>query len=94
MTDAPQLPDFNTLLLAQATEQTAIREQLPPVCDEHGCRDAYSHRDTCRCRCDGAGHGIAWRDQAAQGRAQMSARITRAGGVFATLPAAPADDEW
>lgn len=60
-------------------------------CDEFACRTANTHRDTCRCACQGDGHGRRFMATYDAGRARLADRIVRQGGVFANLPTS--DDE-
>lgn len=61
------------------------------VCTNAACVDATTHRDLCECtHCDGEGHGLAHMALYNTGRANMAARIDRAGGVFNMLRTAGA----
>lgn len=76
---------------------TATIALTPPAlaieCDEFACRTANTHRDTCRCACQGDGHGVRFMATYDAGRARMADRIVRQGGVFANLPASD-DEAW
>lgn len=82
--------DLRETFRVQATQHTAVRTahfELDIECDERGCREAYSHRDSCSCRCQGEGHGLRYRAEAARSAAAIVARDLRAGGAVARLVA-------
>lgn len=77
------------LVVADAERITA--DAAPAACTEDRCQDATSHEDTCRCSCDGAGHGINHR--AAIQAAQASLRARTVNGFTPGMLAAIDDDE-
>lgn len=69
---------------------------LPDVCDEHNCREATTHPITCRCSCQGAGHGVRARVLGARAAAAFRARSdVRPDGLTSAMLAGPdPDEEW
>jgi hypothetical protein len=66
---------------------------LPDICDEVNCRLATSHPDTCRCACQGDGHGIRAQVDRAIGAITFQARRDVTGGFTRAMVTATADED-
>lgn len=66
---------------------------LPDICDEHNCRLATSHPETCRCACQGDGHGISAQVERAIAASRFQSRRDVTSGFTRAMVAAIADED-
>ena len=66
------------------------------VCTNTACTHANTSRELCTCTAceNGAGHGIAYRVEAHQGRIAVRARMARTADVFLGAALADDDEPW
>lgn len=73
---------------------TATLSAPAVICDDASCVASYSHAETCRCSCEGEGHGLKFRTERAIAASRFQARRdVRPSGFTSAMFAATPDDE-
>lgn len=64
-----------------------------PECDEFACRTANTHPETCRCSCQGDGHGVAAQVERVIAATRFQSRRDVTGGFTSAMLAEITSDE-